>query len=174
MRTVVTLMALSIVAFACAPKTVEEPTAPEETVAIPLEYTYKGTAAVGKMKNVQVVAECSKRVSELNPDVGEFLADSVHWIMSDGMEINASRDSALVVLKGFLGSLTSMKVVYITQVAVDNVDAKHEWVFSWSDETYTFKDGTVEHAALHEDFRLENGKIREILQYARPTVAMKP
>lgn len=172
MKSIVALVAVALAIVACEKKPAENTTTttPVENVVLPIEYTYTGSPGVGTMKNVQVVAEFSKRLSELNPDVGDLLADTVHWSMSEGWELIAPRDSALAVLKGFLGTLTSMKIVYTSQIPIDNVDKKHEWVFSWSDETYTYKDGKTEHVFLHEDYRLENGKIKEVYQYARKPV----
>jgi hypothetical protein len=125
------------------------------------------------MKNVQVVAECNKRLSELNSDIGEFIADTLHWVMSDGKDIKMSRDSALGFFKSFVESATSIKLNFVTQIPVDYKTNGHEWVLSWSDETYSFKDGHVEHANFHEVYRLENGKIRELFQYAQQVTPPK-
>jgi hypothetical protein len=57
---------------------------------------------------------------------------------------------------------------------INNIDKKHEWVLSWTDESYTYNDGKKEHVIIHEDYRLENGKIRQVLQYARKTMPPAP
>jgi hypothetical protein len=166
MKTKIVLPALAFVAFCCQNKPSETPAqSPAETVTIPVEYTYKGNATIGDMKNVAVVAECNKRLGEHNADIGEFVADSLHWVMADGTEVRMAHDSAVAFIKDFVENTTSIKVTFITQIPVNNTEQNHEWVLSWSDETYTFKDGKVEHGIFHEDYRMENGKIREIFQY---------
>jgi len=166
MKLIVMLCALVFIFSACEKKAPEEAKA-ADPVTLPVELSYKGATAIGDMNNVKVVLECNKRLSELNSNIGEFLADTValHW--SDGTELSAPRDSVVAILAGFVGSLTSMKIEYIAAVPVNNTTAGDEWVFSWTEETYTYKDGKVEEVELHEDYRLVGGKIREAFQYAR-------
>jgi hypothetical protein len=76
-----------------------------------------------------------------------------------------------------MAEISKVDLTYTAAVPVNNTDQNHEWVFSWTDETYTLKNGNVEHAFFHEDYRLERGKIREVFQYARksapPALATK-
>jgi hypothetical protein len=167
------VLALASILFACEKKAAETPAAEAETVTLPVEFTYKGNAVIGDRKNVLTVIQCNKRLSELNTDVGEFLADTVTWYMYDGTTVTAPRDSMLTTLKQFIGALSSMKIVYVSAIPVNNEAAGDEWVFSWTEETYTFKDGKVEVQDLHEDFKMVGGKIREIFQYARKAAAAK-
>ena len=95
------------------------------------------------------------------------MADSVTVHFADGAEFTAPHDSVVAEIGSWLGMMSSIKVSHTAAMAVDNTDAKHEWVFSWSDETYTYKDGTVQHEFLHEDYRIEQGKIVEVYQYSR-------
>jgi hypothetical protein len=165
------VLVLACILFACEKKLAEPTVAETETVALPVEFTYKGKPAVGDPKNVLTVIQCNKRLSELNTDIGEFLADTVTWNLADGTSVTAPRDSMISALNGFIRALSSMKIVYVSAIAVDNEVAGHEWVFSWTEETYTYKDGKVESQDLHEDYRIEGGKIREIHQYARKAMA---
>jgi hypothetical protein len=70
-------------------------------------------------------------------------------------------------MKEWRSSMTDAKQSYISAVALDNKDKGHEWVFQWIDESHDYKDGKKEHWIYHEDYRLENGKIREAYQYAQ-------
>jgi hypothetical protein len=173
MKKTLIVLALACIVFACEKKAAETPAAEAETVTLPVEFTYKGKPAIGNSKNVLTVIECNKRLSELNTDVGEFLADTVTWNMSDGTSVTAPRDSMLTTLKEFIGALSSMKIVYVSAIPVNNEAVGDEWVFSWTEETYTFKDGKVESQDLHEDYKMVGGKIREIYQYARKAQAAK-
>jgi len=165
------IVLLVVCMSACEKKASESASAAPEPVTLPLEVSYKGTPVIGSMKNAKIVMEWNKAFSELNPEIGVFLADTVTWHMADGTELTATRDSAMVQIKKFMGSLSNMKIEYVAIMPADNPDQKHEWVFSWTDETYTYKDGKVEQQSIHEDYRIEGGKIREIFQYARKTPA---
>ena len=69
--------------------------------------------------------------------------------------------------------MDSAKQTYNAIIAVDNKDAGDEWVIQWIKETYHFKGGKSETHLLNESYRLVNGKIREISQYARAVPATK-
>lgn len=98
---------------------------------------------------------------------GSMLADSVTFTMADGMAFNGTRDTAVAVVKNWRGSMTDAKQSYRAIVPPDNTTTKDEWVFQWIDEEHHYKDGKKEHNILHEDYRLVNGKIRQINQYAQ-------
>ena len=166
MKKVITFFALASVLCACEKKA-ENTTAAADPVTLPMEVNYKGTPSIGSMKNVQTVMEWNKRLMELNMNLGDLLADTVTWHLADGGEMTAPRDTAIAAIKKFMTDFTNIKVVYSAAVPVNNNEMKHEWVFSWTDETYTHKDGKIEHTFIHEDYRLEGGKIREVYQYSR-------
>ena len=87
-----------------------------QTITLPVDYTYKGAFTIGDMKNVQVVAECNKRLSEHNSDIDEFVADSLHWVMPDGTEFDVPHDSAVAFIKKFVESTSSIKIVFTAQI----------------------------------------------------------
>jgi hypothetical protein len=168
------LIALASVFVACEKKA-EVAAVAAEPVVLPMEVSYKGTPSIGDVNNVKVVMEWNKRISERNFSLGDLLADTVTWHLADGMEMTAPRDPALVALNQMLSDLTEIKIKYISAIAVNNAEQKDEWVFSWTDETYTHKDGKIDHTLFHEDYRMENGKIREVFQFQRKDPAdMKP
>ena len=173
MKTLVAIFVIGIVFFSCGKKTGETATV-HDILVLPMEVTYKGTPGLGNPKNVQTVMEWNKRLSELNMDLGDLLADTVTWHLQDGVEMTAPRDSAIVAIKSYLADMTNVKIVYTAAVPIDNKDRNDEWVFSWTDETYTHKDGKVEHNFIHEDYRLVAGKIREVFQYLRKDAPAKP
>jgi hypothetical protein len=153
--------------ISCQTKPVESAALPDPVV-LPMEMTYKGNMALGDMNNVKTVMEFNKRLTELNGDVADLLADTVTFRFDDGTEfIDMSRDSALAIINGFLGSVTEINVVFNKVIPIDNTDMKHQWVLSWTDEQYTFKDGKQEHKFLQETIRIKDGKIREALQFSR-------
>jgi hypothetical protein len=100
-------------------------------------------------------------------NLGSYLADSVHMVFADGTDMNNVRDSIVAAIKAWRESMSSATQTYISAIAVDNKDMGHEWVMQWIDEAHVYKDGKKEHMIYHEDYRLENGKIRELFQYAQ-------
>jgi len=169
MRTIVVLFVLACVAFGCGNKTTEETATTDSTasaVTLPFEFSYKGKFAIGSMTNVQTVMACNKRLSELNADVGEFMADSVSLYLSDGMSLIGPRDSVVAGIGHFINGLSAMKIEYTTAIPLDNVDLNQQWVSQWTAETYTYKDGKVETFQVHEDYLMKNGKISALYQYS--------
>ncbi|MFZ2907208.1 MAG: hypothetical protein WAZ98_13480 [Cyclobacteriaceae bacterium] len=164
---------MSMLIFSCTEKKAETPAAEIPTPQLPMEVTYTGKTGIGSWDNVKVVMEWNKRLSQLNTDLGDLLADSVNIHLADGTEFSGPRDSIIQVLNTFVGQVSGLNLVYTAAVPVNNVDKNHEWVFSWTDETLTFKDGKIDHTFIHEDYRLEGGKIREIFQYSRKEPAKK-
>lgn len=167
MKTLPVLCLLACVFTACEQKAEEKSAPSAQSLTLPMKLTYPGTPEIGNMKNVQTVMEWNKRVSSLNLDVAELLADSVTFHMADGFEMTATRDSAIAFVSKYAEEMAKIEIVYIAAVPVNVVEQEHQWVFSWTDESYTFKNGTVEQNFYHEDYRMEDGKIREIFQFAR-------
>ena len=167
MKTLSDLCLLACVFTACEQKVEEESVPVAESVTLPMKVTYPGTPEIGNMKNVQTVMEWNKRVSSLNLDVADLLADTVSFHMADGFEMITTRDSAVAFVRTFATEMVKIDIVYVAAIPVNVVEQGHQWVFSWTDETYTLKNGDVEQNFYHEDYRMEGGKIREMFQYAR-------
>ena len=141
---------------------------PETKVTLPAKMSYEGTASIGKSENIVTVMNFnSDFIAGKLDDIGSYLADSVHVVFEDGTDMNTVRDSVVATIKAWRGSMTSAKQSYISAIAVDNKDMGHEWVIQWIDESHDYKDGKKEHRIYHEDYRLENGKIREMFQYGQ-------
>ncbi|MEX2232144.1 MAG: nuclear transport factor 2 family protein [Cyclobacteriaceae bacterium] len=167
MKMAVLVLLLAGLLTGCDQKNPEKKTSDDESVALPFEVTYKGTPEIGSMKNVQTVMEWNKRFSQLNFNVGDLLADTVTFHLADGFEMTAPRDSAIAFVTAFAANISQIDVIYTAAVPVNMAGQGHEWVFSWTTETYTSKDSKGEKVFFHEDYRLEGGKIREVFQYAR-------
>lgn len=165
MAAVVFLLACGL--LACDLNLKENNAPPPESVQLPMKLSYSGTPEIGSMTNVQTVMEWNKRFSLLNMDVGDLLADTVTFHLSDGMEMTATRDSAIAFVRAYVSDISKIDISYTAAIPVNVVERGDEWVFSWTEESYTLKNGGVEHAFYHEDYRLLNGKIREVFQYAR-------
>lgn len=143
-------------------------------IELPVDVMYKGTASIGNPENMVVVMNWNKAlISGDLVTVGSLIADSLTATLADGMHVELSHDSAVAFLNGWRSSMDSAKQTYNAIIAVDNKDAGDEWVIQWIKETYHFKGGKSETHLLNESYRLVNGKIREISQYARAVPATK-
>jgi hypothetical protein len=159
-------------------KTAEQTTttspATTENVELPMEMSYKGKSEIGSTANIINVMKWNKYMGEKNLDsAASLLADSVHILLADGTEFNTTRDSMKIILTGYLHNFSSISINYVSAVPINvkMANGTHEWVLSWTDETYSMGDGTTDRSIIHEDYRLENGKIREVFQYARKAPA---
>lgn len=166
------LIATSVFLLSCnhESKTAEimEDKTAESKVALPFKMAYNGTPSIGKTENIATVMNFNGDFIAGKVDsIGSYFADSVHVIFASGREIHTVRDTVVAQIKGYWGSIKSAKQSYIAAVAVDNKEKGDEWVFQWIDESHDFKDGKKDHRIYHQDYRLENGKIREMLEYAQ-------
>lgn len=172
-------IAAGIFMLGCNNEKAKEDTKVEATdaatkVALPVKLSYDGTVSVGKSENIVAVMNFNADfIAGKLDNIGSYLADSVHLIFEDGTEMNTVRDTVVATIKAWRGSMTDARQSYINAIALDNKDKGHEWVLQWIDESHDYKDGKKEHRIYHEDYRLENGKIRELFQYARAVPAKK-
>ena len=84
-------------------------------------------------------------------------------------------NSSIPIQAGTLVASTSKEILVQPNkmIAVDNKDVGDEWVIQWTTESYFYKTGKSETVNLNESYRLVNGKVREISQYARVVPATK-
>ena len=94
-----------------------------------------------------------------------YLADSVTVYMWDGSVVDGTKDSVMNVVKEFVGGATNLKVDFDAAMAVHSTDRNADVVMSWTEESWTNAEGKEEHMWIHEDYVLENGKIRLVYQY---------
>jgi hypothetical protein len=95
-----------------------------------------------------------------------FLADSVTVYMWDGTVIDGTKDSVMSFVKEFVSGAASVTVEFDAIMAVHSTDRNSDVVMSWTEERWTDTEGNVEHMWIHEDYIMENGKIRMVQQYA--------
>ena len=169
MKKILFLSASVLFLFSCKNNSEKMPNEnSSKKVELPLDVMYKGTASIGNPENMVTVMNWNKNM--IAGDVaaaGTLLADSLTVTLADGMHVELVHDSAIAFLNGWRSSMDSVKQTYTAIIAVDNKDAGDEWVIQWIKESYFYKTGKSETHMLNESYRLVNGKIREISQYAR-------
>lgn len=143
----------------------------ETEVALPMPVAYKGASSIGSNANTVTVMNWNKWLSNRQLDSAfSLLADSVTVRLASGEMFNTTADSMKTIIRGYFGEMTATNIQYVAVLPVDvklDNGVTDQWVLSWTDEEYTMKDGKKEHNIIHEDYRLVNGKIREVNQYAR-------
>ena len=148
--------------------------ASNETLPMPVAYT--GQSSIGSNNNTVTVMNWNKYMSMGQVDSAfALLSDSVSISLADGSAFNTKNDSIKTILQAYVSNMKSIKIQYVAALPIDVKTSTQtdEWVLSWTDEVYTMKDGSVDHNIIHEDYRLVNGKIRQINQYARKVPAPK-
>lgn len=137
-------------------------------VSLPLDVAYKGKAAIGKMENVVTVMNWNKHLIAGHIDSAfQSVGDSLSCTFADGMRFTLGRDSAMAMVTAWMSQLDSAHQTYNAVIPVDNTTAGDEWVIQWTNEHYYFKGGKVEKQNLCESYKLKNGKIRSISQFAQ-------
>jgi hypothetical protein len=167
-----TLIFCGLCVMSCKSDTDKEALVKSETeVALPMEVAYKGAPAIGSSVNTVTVMNWNKWLSNGNLDSAfTLLADSVTVRLASGAVFNTTADSIKTIIRGYFGEMSATNIQYVAVVPIDvklENGISDQWVLSWTDEDYTMKDGKKEHNIIHEDYRLVNGKIREVNQYAR-------
>ena len=74
-------------------------------------------------------------------------------------------------VKEFVSGAPSVTVEFDAIMAVHSTDRNSDVVLSWTEESWTDTDGNVEHMWIHEDYIMEDGKIRLVRQYAMKEAA---
>jgi len=95
-----------------------------------------------------------------------YLADSVTIYLWDGTYINATKDSIMNFVNEFVSGLSSITVDFDAIMAVRSTDRNENVVMLWTEERWTDTEGVEVHMWIHEDYTMENGKIRTVRQYA--------
>jgi hypothetical protein len=156
---------IAICSFGCKDKAMVKSSS--ET-ALPMPLAYAGKPEIGSEENMINVMKWNKYLGNNQPDSAfALVADSLTVNLHDGSTMDGPKDSLKAGLMQMLSQMKSIVIDYIAAVPVNNTDKGDEWVLSWTDEQYFYKNGRREHNILHEDYRLVKGKIREINQYAR-------
>lgn len=132
------------------------------------EFTYSGSWEAADKSLTEAVLGWNNALatpSDLET-AASFLADSVTVYMWDGTVVDGTKDSVMSFVKEFVTSVSDLKVEFDAIMAVHSTDMNSDVVMSWTDESWTDAEGKKEHLWIHEDYIMENGKIRMVQQYA--------
>ena len=139
-----------------------------EVLTLPDVFSYAGKKPVlGNNEMLETVIAFNEKISSKDPDMADLLADSVTLHLADGLNTTISSDSLQAMIGEYFTQYETIDITINAAIPVVYKDMNHNWVYSWVFEVLENKDGTTESHYLHEDFRLENGKIREVFQFKR-------
>ena len=99
----------------------------------------------------------------------QYLADSVTFYSMDGSVVNATKDSIMSLVTGMVSEYSSIDVQFDAMTTLRATDQNQDWVLSWTNETMVNAAGEKANILIHEDYLIENGKIRLIRQYGMKT-----
>ena len=168
MKNTIYMLAVLTLMMACGTATKE---AAEESVEMPestQKYNYSEAFEMGDFANYDIVRAWSEGVKAGDLDaLSALLADSVTLNLWDGTVFNTTRDSVMNVVKGFFGEISDLSIIYHAGMAINSTDRGDAWGMTWQTEQYTDADGKLQRINLQENYRIVDGKIRAVTQYAQ-------
>jgi hypothetical protein len=132
------------------------------------EFTYSGSWVAGDKSLTEAVLGWNNALATPTDleTAASFLADSVTVYMWDGTVVDGTKDVVMDFVKEFVTGASSVTVEFDAIMAVHSTDRNSDVVLSWTEESWTDAEGKEEHMWIHEDYIMENGKIRLVRQYA--------
>ena len=100
--------------------------------------------------------------------LGEAMADTVDFDMSNGKSMHLTRDSLMGMWGKSRDSLSSVTISMDAWHKMYSVDKKDEIVVTWYKEVDTYKSGKADSSYMHDINLLKKGKIVWYSQYKRP------
>ena len=135
------------------------------------EFTYSGSFEKADESLREPVLGWNNAISTPTDfdEAAQYLADSVTIYLMDGSMFNASKDSIMSLVNVMLGDFTSIDVQFDAITTVHSKDQNQDWVLSWTNETMVNAAGEEENVLVHEDYLIEDGKIRMVRQFGMKT-----
>ena len=156
------------VSVGCSQQKTEEDLTDQQELILPDVFSYAGKKpTLGTNEMLETVIAFNEKISSKDPDMADLLADSVTLHLADGLNTTISGDSLQAMIGEYFTQYESINITINAAIPVVYEDMNHNWVYSWVFEVLENKDGTTESHYLHEDFKLEDGKIREVFQFKR-------
>lgn len=164
MKTFISIFLIAIL-ISCSTKQeeyAEETTAPEES-----RYSYSNNFETADPAYMKLVRDWNNAIVTGDLDLAfSFVADSMDVILADGTTFNTTADSMRIIIDQMLSDFTSISINYMAGLSVTNKENNESWVLSYTDETFENTEGS-QRTYVHELYRIEDGKIRSMYQYAQ-------
>jgi len=168
MKPILFLAVIPCVFYACGTSTEDSGEYAEtDTTTVKSRYTYSNSFEMADKANLEIVRNWNNAIVAMDLDLAfSYVADSIDIILVDGTTYDTTRDSLRVVINQFMEEFSNINVDFIAGVAVTSTDMNDTWVLSYTDEYFTSEEGE-ERSIIHELYRMVDGKIRSVYQYAQ-------
>jgi hypothetical protein len=148
--------------FHSKPNEADAPTGDEE----PADYTYSGSFEMGDQSLVSLATGLNDAVQNQDIEaISSYFADSVTIVGHDGFYFNSTRDSLITMVTGWMENMREISMDYNAGISVTSTDRNEDWVLLWYEGNYLNSDGEANHSYGHDDYLIEDGKIRVIRGY---------
>ena len=150
-------------------KTVSEnkPPNPTDTLTYAYKATYSSDITVPSHPEIaQMVLNIWKMVQNNQIDsVKKYYADTVNYDNSDGMHFHGSSSELLNYAKKDFDVLDSLRFDISMWQSLHINDRNEDWVYIWAAERRYEKGSKADTSLIHEQWKVENGKITYFNQY---------
>ena len=165
---IVLSMIIIIVVTGCSRHTEEKEQEHNSALVLPDIFTYKGrNPQWGNNEDLRLIMRWDQMRSELDYNFYPLIADTLTLHFADGHQLVFDKNSAVSHFKIEFDGVLTQKITINAAIPVFYPDVEHHWVYSWIFQEKVLANGDSLTAYFHEDFRIENGKIREIFQFKR-------
>ena len=166
MKNLLYLTLIGVIFVSCDSKPAEETAVEPEIAPSEIEYGYSSSMELRPMDNYEIVRQFYQGIEDQDMDViSSYLADSVSLYFADGSVFNSTKDSAMMLMDGYLANATEIKLIEHAGIVATATDRNEDWVLAWSTEYVTNADGYTSNDVFQENFLIEDGKIRSMRQY---------
>jgi hypothetical protein len=173
MKQISTILGFSMLLLSCNSKNnTEAATATDKTIDT-LTYAYKATySSDAKVPSKPEIGQMVLRIWKMfeNKQIDslkKYYADTVTYENSDGYLFYGPTDSLLNFARRDVQGLDSLRFDISTWQSLHLNDRNEDWVYIWATERRYQKGGKADTSLIHEQWKVENGKVSYFNQYVK-------
>ena len=150
-------------------KTAMEPASSPDTLRYAFKANYSSDiTSPSKPEIGQMVMGIWKMFENKQIDsLKKYYADTVTYDNSDGFHFHGSSDDLLNFARKDVQNLDSLRFDVSMWESLHLNDRNEDWVFIWSTERRYEKSGKADTTMIHEQWKVENGKVSYFNQYTK-------
>ncbi len=167
------LLCIVFLLNACSTRNNTDPVSDAVQPKDKLIYAYKATyssdiTVPSKPEIGQMVLTVWKMFENKQIDsLKKFYADTVTYDNSDGFHFYGSSDALLNFAKKDVEGLDSLRFDISMWQSLHLNDRNEDWVYIWAAERRYEKGGRADTSMIHEQWKVENGKVSYFNQYVK-------
>ena len=141
--------------------------AKKDSLNYPFTALYSASFEMGDPKNAKIVLDIWKAYQDNRmEDTKALWADSVTMQFANGFTFHGGPDSVMAAGKADRSNYTSLTDSIDAWISTKSTDKNEEWVCVWAREYSTNKKGKKDTSSLQEIWRLKEGKVNFMAQFA--------